>query len=273
MSKKILCVSLATLLILGMCVPALAAEGSTRIFSSTIMVDTGTDIISVSNVLYSQQEEIQNRRGEDISVEVLICAAPVVVTLLTTIPSFNVVPLSEDIPRESMTVERDDYEGFMIWLTREGSTYTLTHPGLYDAGWDTFIRIVDVPDSDPIPAPAPTPPAGISVTLNGVQVQFDQPPVIQDGRTLVPLRAIFEALGATVDWCGDTQTVTAVKDDITVSLQIGSNELIRNGENITLDVPAQLIGGRTVVPARAVAESFGADVEWDGNTQTVIITN
>lgn len=112
----------------------------------------------------------------------------------------------------------------------------------------------------------------IKIILNGESIQFDQPPIIEGGRTLVPLRAIFEAMGATVDWNQATQTAIAIKDDITVSLTIGSNVLIRNGENIILDVPAQLIGGRTLAPARAVAESFEATVDWDRDTHTVIIT-
>jgi len=123
------------------------------------------------------------------------------------------------------------------------------------------------------PAPAPAPAQDIKVIVNGVTLTFDQPPVIENGRTLVPLRAIFEALGATVDWNQSTQTVTAVKDDITISLTIGSSILTRNGQNITLDVPAQLVGGRTLVPARAVAESFGAEVGWDQPTRTVTITD
>jgi hypothetical protein len=76
----------------------------------------------------------------------------------------------------------------------------------------------------------------------------------------VPLRAIFEALGATVDWNPATQTITALKDNTTVTLRIGSNVLVRNGQNIALDVPPKIVGGRTVVTARAVAESFGATV-------------
>jgi len=122
---------------------------------------------------------------------------------------------------------------------------------------------------------APEAPAssGISVTLNGAQIQFDQPPIMEGGRTLVPLRAIFEALGATVTWDGSTQTAAAVRDNITVTVQIGSDRLTRNGQNITLDVPAQMVNNRTLVPARAVAEAFGATVNWDGTTQTVIITN
>jgi hypothetical protein len=113
--------------------------------------------------------------------------------------------------------------------------------------------------------------SAIKVVLNGKQLQFDQPPIIEQGRTLVPLRAIFEALGAKVDWENSTQTVTAVKGDISITLQIGSNTLYKNGKGIHLDVPAKIVNGRTLVPARAVAESFGAEVSWDQDTQTVTI--
>ena len=109
------------------------------------------------------------------------------------------------------------------------------------------------------------------VKLNGTTLDFDTPPVIEDGRILVPLRTIFEALGSDVYWYGDTQTVTSVKGDTTISMQIGSNELIRNSETISLDVPAQLVNERTLVPARVIAEAFGATVDWDEEMQTVII--
>ncbi|MBO5370356.1 MAG: copper amine oxidase N-terminal domain-containing protein, partial [Clostridia bacterium] len=71
--------------------------------------------------------------------------------------------------------------------------------------------------------------------LNGEKVLFDVLPTITDGRTLVPLRAIFEALGAKVEWNGETQTITATKDDKTVVLTIGSNEMTVDGETKTLD--------------------------------------
>jgi hypothetical protein len=145
-------------------------------------------------------------------------------------------------------------------------------------------RVGNVPVTAPTPSaqpvtPQPTaPPAAssaseIKVVLNGNLLSFDVSPRMVNGRTLIPMRAIFEALGATVDWNRDTQTVNAVKDGITVSLQIGSYDLVRNGHNFTLDVPAQIIDGRTFVPIRAIAEAFGVDVVWDGSTQTVIITN
>ena len=114
--------------------------------------------------------------------------------------------------------------------------------------------------------------AGIGVQVNGNALTFDQPPIIDDGRTLVPLRVIFEALGASVEWEPSTQTITAVKDNTTVTLRIDSNILVKNGANIQLDVPAKIVGGRTLVPARAVAESFGADVGWDQSTQIVEIS-
>ena len=111
----------------------------------------------------------------------------------------------------------------------------------------------------------------IKVYVGASEITFDQPPIIENSRTLVPLRAIFEALGASVDWDGGTKTVTAVKGGLTISLQIGSNVLNKNGEKIILDVSAQLVNSRTLVPVRAVAESFGAIVEWDEDARTVII--
>lgn len=113
----------------------------------------------------------------------------------------------------------------------------------------------------------------IRVLLDGKELSFDVPPQIIDDRTMVPLRAIFEAMGAAVDWDGDTRTVTAVKDSTTVTMTVGSYEIYVSGEQITLDVPPQLVDDRTLVPARAVAESFGAAVDWDGDTRTVIIAS
>lgn len=113
----------------------------------------------------------------------------------------------------------------------------------------------------------------VSVEINGAEVEFDVPAQIINDRTLVPLRGIFEILGAEVNWEEETETVTAEKDGISISLQIGSNSLFVNGEEKTLDVPAMVLDDRTLVPARAVAESFGAEVEWDEANQNVIITD
>ena len=113
----------------------------------------------------------------------------------------------------------------------------------------------------------------ITVRINGKKIEFDQPPIMKNDRTLVPLRKIFEELGATVEWNDRLQKVTAVKDDIKVMLTIGDDKLYINNGYITLDVPAQLVNGRTLVPVRAVSESFNCNVNWDDNTQTVMIVN
>lgn len=112
----------------------------------------------------------------------------------------------------------------------------------------------------------------ISVTVNGKAVNFDQPPIIVNDRTLVPVRAIFEVLGASVDWNNDTETVTSKRGNVTITLTIGSNIMYKNGTAITLDVPAQIVSDRTLVPVRAIAEAFDCNVDWNDNTQTVIIT-
>ncbi len=123
------------------------------------------------------------------------------------------------------------------------------------------------------PAANPAPQATeISVLVNGTKLSFDQPPVSINDRTLVPLRAIFEALHAEVEWNDATSTVTAKRGGTTIKLAIGDKTLYKNNVPITLDVPAQLVNDRTMVPARAVTEALGATVDWDDATQTVIIT-
>ena len=124
---------------------------------------------------------------------------------------------------------------------------------------------------------APTEPTSIAsraeeripIIVDDIEIFCDQPPVIVGDRTLVPLRAIFEALGAEVYWDNDARSVTAIKDDTTIFLAIGSSVLYKNGEATYMDVPGQIINDRTMVPVRAVSESFGAKVYWDNDTRTV----
>ena len=115
-------------------------------------------------------------------------------------------------------------------------------------------------------------PEKITTYLNNEQLNFDILPITENDRTLVPMRAIFEALGAEVEWENETQTATATKDGIKVSVTIDSNRMQKNGEEIKLDVPARLVGdSRTLVPLRAISEAFGCRVEWDEELQRVDI--
>ncbi len=111
----------------------------------------------------------------------------------------------------------------------------------------------------------------IKVRLDGELIKFDVQPQIINDRTMVPLRAIFEALDATVEWDGATQTVTSTKDNTTIILTINHSLMYVNGKGVVLDSPACLVGGRTLVPVRAISEAFNLNVEWDGNNKTVFI--
>ncbi|NLV22472.1 MAG: MBL fold metallo-hydrolase [Syntrophomonadaceae bacterium] len=115
--------------------------------------------------------------------------------------------------------------------------------------------------------------ASPTVVLNGQQLTFDVPPVIDDGRTLVPLRTIFESLGADVNWDVSTSTVTAKRDNTTISLQIGNATAYKNGSGIKLDVPAKLVENRTMVPLRFVSEALGCSVSWNPTNYIVEITS
>ena len=112
----------------------------------------------------------------------------------------------------------------------------------------------------------------ITVFLDGEQLSFDVEPTLESARALVPMRVIFEALGAKVSWDNDTFTAIAVKNDLTIKITIDDMKLYKNDEVIELDVPARLINCRTLVPARAVSEGMGAKVDWDNENRRVIIT-
>lgn len=113
----------------------------------------------------------------------------------------------------------------------------------------------------------------VGVFVDGAPVAFDQPPVIVNGRVLVPLRGVFERLGATVAWDPASQTVLAQSGATSVSLRIGSPQASVNGQPQMLDVPAMLIGGRTLVPLRFVSQALGAGVTWNAVSSTVQITS
>jgi len=116
----------------------------------------------------------------------------------------------------------------------------------------------------------------VKVLLDGKALDFDVPPVIEEGRTLVPLRALFEALGAEVIWNPETRQVTAQKEGLTLDLTVGSREAYwkgpKDGQIVSLEVPPRIIGGRVLVPLRFVSEALDCRVDWDEATRTVRIT-
>ncbi len=112
----------------------------------------------------------------------------------------------------------------------------------------------------------------LTILVNQTEVFSDTAPFINNGRTMVPVRFISEALGLAVDWNGETKTVIFGTEN-PMRLTIGADQVIKaDGSTIKLDVPAVIVEGRTMVPLRAIAELSGADVKWNGATKTVLIT-
>ena len=160
------------------------------------------------------------------------------------------------------------YDGFMTdRQEKDGDIYaeapfveSMLEYGGYYLNIDTNSKIVEV-----LKIP--------KVYIDGNELTFEKHPITENDRTLVPMRAIFEALEADVTWNNDTNTATAVKDGITISITIDSDVMYKNGEAIQLDAPARLIDdGYTFVPLRAVSEAFDCDVQWNEDLQRVDIT-
>ena len=112
----------------------------------------------------------------------------------------------------------------------------------------------------------------VSVYINNERIDFTSEPIIENDRTLVPMRGIFEELDAIVTWDNDTNTATAVKDNTEIKISIDSDTMLKNGEAIKLDAPARLIDDAyTYVPLRAVSEAFGYKVIWSEELNRVDI--
>ncbi|TXK75437.1 stalk domain-containing protein [Paenibacillus sp. N3.4] len=113
----------------------------------------------------------------------------------------------------------------------------------------------------------------ISVFVDGQQLAFEVAPIIQDGTTLVPIRAVFEKLGLKVTWDSNTNTITGIKDGLNIQMKIGDTNAVLNGKATTLEVPPNIIDGNTLVPLRFVGEASGNEIAWDGDLRKVSITS
>ena len=105
--------------------------------------------------------------------------------------------------------------------------------------------------------------APVTIHVNGNYLLCDVDPIIQNGRTLMPMRATAEAIGASVAWDNATRCVTVQKDDTLAYFFVGSNTYYVNDVAMTSDVPAQIMDGRTLLPLRDFAEALGVRVDWD----------
>lgn len=157
--------------------------------------------------------------------------------------------------------------------TKLGTIYLRNQTSPVTQGGTTAPTPAPASPAAPAPQPASTPGADVNLFIDGTNKTADAAPVIVNNRTLVPLRMIFETLGATVEWVAETKTVNAKKGSTSISLQIGSSIAKKDGKSITLDAAPQLIDGKTMVPLRFVSEALGAEVKWDGDTRSIYITS
>jgi len=110
-----------------------------------------------------------------------------------------------------------------------------------------------------------------TATINEEIAVLDAPPFIMEGRTFVPVRFIAESFGAEVEWLKETETIVIRTDDTTISMQIGNPIAMVNASVHQMDAPPVIQNGRTFVPVRFIAESFGAEVDWIKETETIVI--
>lgn len=114
------------------------------------------------------------------------------------------------------------------------------------------------------------------MTVNGDEKEIDEEdtvPVIINGRTLVPIRAIIEEMGGSVSWDSEQNAVTLNYNDDTIILTIDSASAVFNGSEESIDAPPAILNGRTFLPLRFISESFGFDVNWNSSTQTITISS
>lgn len=110
-----------------------------------------------------------------------------------------------------------------------------------------------------------------SATINNQKRDLDAPPKIMAGRTMVPLRFISEAFGCNIEWDAKEQKIGILRYDISVNLWIGKDYVEVNGQKLKIDSPPVIVGGRTMVPLRFIAEPFGAKVEWNAQIKEITI--
>lgn len=113
---------------------------------------------------------------------------------------------------------------------------------------------------------------GIKININGKNIKSDVAPIIQNERTMVPLRVISENLGVQVDWNQQNKEVSLTQDNLNAKFKIGSKKYTVNGKKAKTDTAPIVYQDRTLVPIRVIAETLGKDVNWDNKTKTVIIT-
>jgi hypothetical protein len=164
----------------------------------------------------------------------------------------------------SRIAQTDAYEvqaglgyGYLSWVTLRGNS------------GDLNVQVLQGSSS----SSGSTQPEEIKVMVNGTRYYTDPLPYIKNDRTMVPMRRVFEILGADIQWNNDERSVTASKGSDIIKLYIGSSTAYKNGVPLKLDAAPEILAsaGRTMVPLRFVSEALGCSVDWEPLTRTVTI--
>lgn len=180
------------------------------------------------------------------------------------------IDYKKQILSEIKSFTADDIRSYADLFERwynDGVKFTAASPDAIGTTSGLFDKKLDVMSS----------PDAITITVNGQILITPTDPYISNDITMVPMRAIFEALGADVEWDGNEQRVTAYKDGITLELIIGSSTITKTtadgtASEITAESPSVIVDDSTIIPARAVSELLGCNVDWNGDTRTVSIS-
>ena len=174
---------------------------------------------------------------------------------------FKLVDTSGHYARFGMLIITDDLD---LTFGKTDVEYKYFKKHLYKDGMYTAQEKSNIKDSN-------RPDTDIAVKLNDEYMNFDVEPVIMNGRTMVPFRAIFEALGCTVSWDAENRIASGSRNGSTIDLTIDDTTAVVDGKSVTLDQAATIVDGRTLVPLRFVSEALSAAVDWNGETRTVTI--
>ena len=209
----------------------------------------------------------------------ILPAGLVIATMMTGIPTANAVPTEMANTQYSLD-EKSDLSATMGEVPSPTSTVEPTRIPAMGGGvpypTPTPTKEPDgvsaLPGVMPMPTPTPVGRKLITVVINQVAVEFDVKPILENGRVLVPLRKIFEVLGASVTWNDETKTATATMGNDVIVIRADDPIMLKNGQEITLDVTAKIVDSRMLVPVRAIAEGLvDCDVLWNEYSQQVII--
>jgi hypothetical protein len=193
----------------------------------------------------------------------------------------TVLPTAKDVAEgEGVTLTMSPDAGYQLTLlTDNGVNVTgLVRNNTYQLAGITADHTV-VAVFEPIPIVLPPPPShtlvltigSSAMSVDGRRATLDSPPIIREGRTLLPIRAVIEALGGSVAWEAVQRKATVTLGTHTVEVWIGSRQARVDGVNVALDVAAIIVNSRTLLPLRFVAENLGCTVTWDPVERTVTI--